>query len=132
MPLGDVSEQNLILDSLFGAGKAAGMPASHDVALYTGSPYSGGTETDYPGYARVTVNNDATWPAAADGAKTVDVTFPAATDAASDDIAAWVMFNGTAITAWEFLADTVSVDGAGSLEPVGVTVYHPNDDNVTA
>lgn len=131
MPIGDVAEKQLILDSLFGANASSAMPVSHDIALFTGNPYDDGVETDYPGYARVTVDNDATWPDAdVDATKTVEVEFPDATDAASDDITTWVMFNGTAITAWEFLDGPIAIDGAGTLDPVGVTVYIPDDANV--
>lgn len=134
MPIGDVAEKQLILDSLFGANHSSVMPDSHDIALWTGNPYdASATETDYPGYARVTVDNDSTWPDAdVDATKTVDVSFADATDAATDDIRAWVMFNGTAITAWEFLDTPIPVDGPGTIEAVGVTVYIPDDANVNA
>lgn len=133
MPLGDVAEKQLVLDALFGANHSSVMPDSHDLALFTGNPFDGGAETDYPGYARQTIDNDATWPAAdTDATKTVEVSFPDATDAASDDILCWVLFNGTAITAWEFLDAPISVDGAGTLDPIGVTVYVPDDANLDA
>lgn len=129
MPLGDVTEKNLVLDSLFGAGKAAGMPTSHSLALFSGNPYDDGVEITGPGYAQVTVNNDSGWPAAADAMKSRDVTFPDPTDA-WDDANAWVMFHGTAITAWEWLDDTLEIDGAGDGPVVSVTVYIPDDANV--
>lgn len=132
MPIGDLAQKQKILNSLFGASHSSAMASSHTVALYTGNPYDSGTETDYPGYARVTVTNNATWPAAdSDATKTVEVDFPDATDAASDDITAWVLFDGTDITMWEFLDDPIAVDGPGTLETVGVTVYVPDDANVT-
>lgn len=131
MPIGDVTQKQKVLDSLLGVDASSAMPASHEVALYTGDPYDAGTETDYPGYARVTVDNDATWPAAdADATKTVELDFPDATDAASDDITTWVMFDGSDIFAWEFLDDPIAIDGAGVLDTVGVTVYVPDDANV--
>jgi hypothetical protein len=130
MPLGDVAEKNAALNALFGTGHAASMASSHDLALFTGSPYDGGVETDYAGYSRTAVANNSGWPAAVDGAKTRSVTPPAATGAASLDIACWVLFNGSAITAWEFLDSPLSVDDAGAVEAIGVTVYIPDDANV--
>ena len=129
MPLGDVTEKNAFLDAAFGAGHAASMASSHDLALFTGNPYGGGVETDYAGYARTAVANDAGWPAAADAMKTRQVTPPAATGAASLDVLTWVLFNGSTITAWEFLDGPITIDGPGTVGPIGVTVYIPDDAN---
>lgn len=137
MPLGDVTEQQAFISAYFGADDS-GVPSSFDAALFTGNPYDEGVEVDYPGYDRVTVTNNTTnFVPGADGSATAEVSFPDATDAAgtgssvvTDDGLAWVLYNGSAISAWEFLDSSVAVDGAGSVEPIEVTVYHPNDDSV--
>jgi hypothetical protein len=133
MPLGDVSEQQAFVSAYFGGGT----PASFDAAIYTGSPYDGGVEVDYPSYARVTLTNDAaTFVPGTDGSVTAEASFPDATGAAgtgssvvTDDGLCWVLFNGTAITAWDYFDAPVTVDDAGTIEAVGITVYIPNDDN---
>lgn len=131
MPLGDVAQKQRVLDSLFGASASSAMATTHTAHLYTGNPYDDGVETDYAGYAAQTVANDSGWPAAdVDATKTREVTFPDATDAATDDITAWVLKDGTEIVAWEFLDDPIAVDGAGTLDPVGITIYIPDDANV--
>lgn len=131
MPLGDVAEKNAALDSLFGASHSSAMASSHAAALYTDNPYDGGVEITGPGYARVTVSNNSGWPAAADAKKTRTVTFPAPT-AAWTVASCWVLFNSTAITAWERLDGTLDINGAGSGPAVDVTVYIPDDANVGA
>jgi hypothetical protein len=134
MPLGDVAEKNAALDAMFGASASAAMATSHDLALFTGNPYAGGVETDYPGYSRTTVANDSSWPAAVDAVKTQTITPPAATGAATLDVLTWVLFkHGTStITAWEFLDAPISVSDAGTVGPVVVTVYIPDDANIPA
>jgi hypothetical protein len=133
MPLGDVTEQQAFISSYFGA-DASRIPASFDVAIYTGDPYNGGVEFAYPGYARVTLTNDlTTFVDNSDGSSTATASFPDATGAATtDDGAVWVLFNGTAIVAWEFLDQPVEVDGAGVVGDIEVTVYHPNSTNVAS
>lgn len=133
MPLGDVTEQQAAISSYFGADPSR-VPSSFDVAIFTGSPYDGGVEFDYPGYARATLTNDlTTFVDNGDGSSTAVASFPAATDAATtDDGATWVLLNGSAITAWEFLDQPVEVDGAGVIEDIEVTVYHPNSTNVAS
>jgi hypothetical protein len=133
MPLGDVSEQQNHVGSYYGAASSL-VPASFDVALFTGNPYdSGAVEVSYPGYARVTLTNDtATFIPDTDGSVTATVDFPDATDAATtDDGATWVMFNGAAIDSWDWLANPVSVDGAGAVEAIEVTPYIPNSSSVS-
>jgi hypothetical protein len=129
VPLGDVTEKNAVLDSMFGVSASSAMAASHEVALFAGVPPDGGVEITGPGYARVTIPNDATWPAAADAMKTVIATFPAPTGA-WDEATCWVLFNGTAITAWEQFTAPLDISGAGAGPAVSVTVYIPDETNV--
>lgn len=139
MPLGDVSEQQNHVSSYYGADTSL-IPASFDVALFTGSPYDGGVEADYPGYARVTVTNNTTnYVPSTDGSATATVSFPDATGAAGtgasvvvDDLTVWVQLNGTAIDSWDFLASPISVDSAGVVEDIEVTPFIPNDSSVSA
>lgn len=131
MPLGDVTEQQNHVGSYYGADSSL-VPASFDAALFTGNPYDGGTETDYPGYARVTLTNDTTtFVPGTDGSATATATFPDATGAATDDAAVWVLFNGTAIDSWDWLDTPIAIDGAGTIEAIAITPYIPNDDSVT-
>ncbi len=133
MPLGEVTEQQAFISAYYGA-DASGVPSSFDAALYTDNPYNGGVEFAYPGYARVTLTNNTTvFVNNGDGSVTATASFPDATDAATtDDASVWVLFNGSDISDWEFLDAPVAIDGAGSIEDVGITVYHPNTDNVSS
>lgn len=137
MPYGDVAESARALDAQYGADASSVMPSDNDFALFTGNPYEDGVETDYPSYARATVNN-ADWPDAdpALATKTLTVNFPDATAPVDDDwsvvddITAWVMFNGSAIVAWEFLDTALELEAVGPVS-VDVVLYNPNDENVT-
>jgi hypothetical protein len=128
MPLADTSEVQSVISAYFGA-DASGIPASFDLALWVGD-IDTGVEFDYPGYARVTLTNDTTtFVNNGDGSVTAAASFPDATDqSTTDDADRWVLFNGTARVAWEFLDVPLAVDGAGTVEPISVTVYQPNPD----
>lgn len=130
MPLGDVAEKNAFLDNQFGTSHGSAAPSSHALALFTDNPYDGGVEITGPGYARVTLTNSSGWPAATDGQKTRTATFPTPTGA-WDDASCWVLFNSTAVTAWERIT-TLEVSGAGAAPTVDVTIYIPDDANVGA
>lgn len=101
MSIRDTAAQNTALDALLGASKAAGVPATFDLALFDGDPGDGGTELDGTGgYARVAVANDgATWPAAANGIKTTasPVTL-AGTDTYETAATHWLLLSGS--TGW--------------------------------
>ena len=127
MPLADTSEVTIFLGAYFGA-RSSAVPTSHTVALWVGD-IDTGVEYDYPGYARVTITNDTTnWVDNGDGTFTATVTFPNPTGASTtDDADRWVLFNGTARVAWEYLDTPVSVDGAGTMEALEVTAYQPTD-----
>lgn len=138
MPLGELSEKQKHVSSYYG--QASVIPASFDVALFTGNPFDDGVELDYPGYSRVTLtNNGTTFVADTDGTVTAVASFPDATDAAgtgssvvTDDGLVWVMFAGSAIDSWDFLAEPIVVDAAGTIEDIEVTPYIPDDANVIA
>lgn len=136
MPYGDVAEAARALDAQYGADASSVMPSTNDIALFMGgppSPYGTGTEADYPGYDRATVNN-ADWPDAdpADATKTLRVDWPDATDAASDDIDTWVMYapDGTTVVTYAYLDEPVAIDGVVSGISGDVILFNPNDANV--
>ena len=131
MPYGDVAEAAKALDAQFGASHGSAMAASHTLHLYTDSPYNGGVEITGGGYAAATVANDAGWPAAdvTTATKVRTVTMPAPTGA-WDVALCWVLMNGTAITAWEFLDGPLEIDAAGTAPTVDVILYVPNAANV--
>ncbi len=94
---GDTAE-TLILDAMFGSGKASNMPATLYFALFTTTPSDAGVGTEVgasaTAYARVGyTNNNTTWAAATVGTKTnaIDIVFPAAT-ASWGTIAYWGAF----------------------------------------
>lgn len=128
MPLADTSEVQSVISAYFGA-DASGIPSSFELALWVGD-IDTGVEFDYPGYARDTLtNNTSVFVNNGDGSVTATASFPDATDASTtDDADRWVLFNGSARVAWEFLDAPLSVDGPGTVEDVGVTVYQPNSD----
>lgn len=128
MPLADTSEIAVVLGAYFGKNSAA-VPSSHTVALWVGD-IDTGTEYAYPGYARQTLTNNTTnWVDNGDGSITATVTFPAATGASTtDDADRWVLFNGTGRVAWEFLASPLTIDGAGTVDPLSITAYEANTD----
>lgn len=84
---GDTTE-DLILDAMFGDGRAANMPDTIYFALYTVTPGDTGGGTEVSGasvtaYARVSMpNDDTTWDAAAGGEKRnlAEITWDTATD----------------------------------------------------
>ena len=76
--------ENKILDAILGDGRAASMPATVYVALFSTAPSDagGGVELAGSGYARVAVaNTTANWPNAAAGQKSNanEILFPVAT-----------------------------------------------------
>ena len=88
MPILDVSEQNISLDNDYGVTHGPNSPDSHEVILYIGNPEFDGFEvpdtTDLGagpvpnGYARGSIDNDASWSPAVDGQKSTaaPVVFP--------------------------------------------------------
>lgn len=124
-----VAAQNAALDALLGSGKAAGVPASWEVALFAGDPSNGGTElTSTGGYARVTVANDtAHWPAATSGEKTsTPVTFPTSTAAWSATATHFLLIDQADHTTKWFpgqLADDVVVSASGAVVIPTLSLY---------
>lgn len=135
MPLGDVSEQQNHVGSYYGADDSL-VPASFDAAIFTGVPAAlggDGVEIDYPGYDRVTLTNDtSTFVPDTDGSVRAALQLPDATDEmTTDDGLVWVLFNGTAIDSYDFLATPLKVTGAGSIEEIGISPFIPNASSVT-
>jgi hypothetical protein len=151
VPIRDTAAMNRSLDNDYGATHGANSPASFQVALFIGDPMTDGvevantTEVDdglggtifVPnGYARVTIANDASWAAAADGEKStaVAVQFPTALAEYPGDPDHWALFDAANPTQmWDNAALveelTVTAAGAGPLLGVGaLTVFY--DDNV--
>lgn len=126
MPFADVAELQKVVSAYFGK-DTAGVPSSLSLALWVGD-IDTGVELAYPGYARVTLTNNTTvFVNNGDGSVTATATFPAATGAATtDDADRWVLYNGTARVAWDYLDTPLSVDDAGTIEDIGVTVYRAN------
>lgn len=135
MPLGDISEQQNHVSSYYGADSSV-VPASFDAAVFTGVPVElggDGVEIDYPGYARVTLTNDTTtFVADTDGSVRAALSLPDATGAmTTDDGAVWVLFNGSAIDSWDWLATPLTIDGASMIEEIGITPFIANPSSVT-
>jgi hypothetical protein len=82
----DTAAQDAGLKAWFGDGRALSVPASWEVALFTGHPLYGGTElTSAGGYAPIVVaNTSANFPDPVSGVVQATATFPAPTDAWSD------------------------------------------------
>lgn len=84
---------NSHLEASYGPNRAAARPSSHEYALFFGDPRDGGTEITGGGYARVTVDGDTDWNAAADGAmSTVLLQLPSTTDEWSSTATHWALF----------------------------------------
>ena len=93
----DAAAANVLLDAWLGATKAAGVPASLDLALFDAHPDDGGNELDATGgYARVPVATDGTvWPAAVGGRKeSVDIAL-AGTSTYNTTARWWALYSGT-------------------------------------
>lgn len=133
MSLLSVAARNASLAMSYGAGRGSSAPASLEVALFVGDPANGGTELAADGgYAPVTVPNDATtWPdAPTDGAITsTTLTYPTATGAWSDVATHFLIRDATTGDEWDSgqLADDISVDVAGTVTTVALTVFY-NDE----
>ena len=130
MSLVSVAARNASLAMSYGAGKGSSAPSQLEVALFHGDPANGGVELDSDGgYARVVVDNDGTtWPdAPADGAVTSSaISFATATGAWSDTADCFQIYDASTGDAWDSgrLSDEVSVDTAGTVITVELTVYY--------
>lgn len=117
--------QNAALDGMLGSGKASGMPATFELALFNGDPRGTGVElSSTGGYARVTgiTNNSTNFPNASGGSKTGALQTFATSTAAWSDTAVWFVFYDAAdhTTAWFHgpLTDAVLVTGSGTVVEV--------------
>jgi hypothetical protein len=118
----DIAAMNALLDAGYGTTAAAGIPTSHDLALFYGDPKFGGVEITGGGYARVTVA-DSDWLAAANGEKSTRfMEFPATTDEWSSEATHWALFDGADLWDSGPLAEPLDVTGVGSGPLVRVTV----------
>ena len=129
MTLVSVEAQNVSLDAMYGAGKAAGAPASLQLALFAGDPSIDGTElTSTGGYAAVTVTNNGTnFPAATSGRKTVAVqTFPTSTAAWSDVATHWALRNPTTSELYDTgaLLEEIDVSASGQTATCQPVIFY--------
>lgn len=139
MPIRDTAAMNASLNNDYGATKGPNAPASHELALFDGDPMidaldGGGVEVaalDCPGYARVTLANDAGWLAAADGMKkrAALAQFPATTGEWLTPVTHWALIASGGVV-WDCgpLTEPLEVTGAGDGPEVAVTVFY--DDSV--
>lgn len=118
----DIAAMNVLLDAAYGTTRAAGCPASHELALYFGDPRDGGVEITGGGYARVTVLA-ADWLAAADGAKSTNwLTMAAVTGEWSSEATHWGLLDGVTLYDSGPLATPLVVTTAGDGPLVRATV----------
>lgn len=114
----DVAGQNDGLKAWFGDGRAVSVPASWEIALFTGHPLGGGTElTSAGGYARLVVaNSTVNFPDPVDGVVTsAQFTWPAPTAAYSDVATHYLLLNAAdSTTRWYVgqLATAINVTAA--------------------
>jgi hypothetical protein len=115
----DTAAQNAGLQAWFGDGRAASMPASWEVALFTAHPLDGGTElTATGGYTRLVVaNTSANFPTPTSGAVvSVALTWAAPTDAWSDVATHFLLIDhADSTTRWfvGLLSQSIDVTAAG-------------------
>lgn len=115
----DISAQNAGLKAWFGNGRAASMPSSWEVALFTDHPLFGGTElTSTGGYARLVVaNTSANFPDPTVGVvQSALLTWAAPTGAWSDVATTFLLLDhADSTTRWYvgLLSQAINVTGAG-------------------
>lgn len=134
--MGGLSEtyENIALDALLGSGKAAAMPATVYLALFSVicTDSSFGTELSGDAYARVAItNNDTNFPAAASGSKSngVAIEFPEAT-ADWDEALGWALLDHITDSAAsniifhnEFDSGKTILNGNTATFPIGTLVF---------
>ena len=137
MPFAEIAEQANAISAYYG-GDSTNVPSEFELAIWAGDYFDDGSEElSYPGYARQTITNDLTgWTVDTDlGTSTATVTLPDATgEATTEDGDRWVLFNkdtGVA-SVWEFLDAPISIDDAGSIDPIDVVVYNANQTLIDA
>ena len=129
----DVLAQNTALDALYGPGRAAGTPASFEVALFAGHPAAGGVEvpaltaSEENGYARALLDNDS-WPAADGGVKSVSVAFET-WDAWPVTVTHWALVDPVGGAVWNVqrLTKPLDVTGSGTGPTVALSIFFNND-----
>lgn len=136
MPLLSTAAMNRSLNDDYGTTKAAGAPASHDLALFYDDPSLADAPEDVElsggGYGRVTIVNGSAWAAAVNGLKTTvsPVALPSTTDE-WDNAALYFGLKGSDGNWWDFgpLTAPLEVTGPGPGPLVTPTVFY--DDAVS-
>lgn len=109
---------NSHMEASYGPNRGANRPSTHEYALFFGDPRDGGVEITGGGYARVTVDGDTDWEAAADGGiSTVQLQLPATTDEYSSEATHWALFyddGGDVLDDSGPLIEPINVTGVGS------------------
>lgn len=117
--------QNRWLDALLGSSRAAAMPATVKVHLYTTDPDGGGVELTGGGYVAATVaNTDANFPPATAGEKASTDFFFTLTGAASAPATWGVISDGTTLIIGGPLGSVVNASGAGTAS-VSLSINFP-------
>lgn len=127
MPILDTVPMNVLLAATFGPDRAAIAPDEWEVALWCGDPADDSSfEQTGGGYARVTVDSD-DFPAYAsltDGSTFVLVEFAAASAEWVDETTHWVLIDPAGnIGPYGELSEPLDVTGAGTFDPVAVTLF---------
>jgi hypothetical protein len=137
VPIHDIDAQDKSLDDDYGASHGSNAPASHDLALFFSDPLLASDpttveldSTNSPGYARVTINNDATWAAASGGQKLLAagyVTMPDPTDTWLQTATHWGLL-GSDGKWWDCgeLQAPLIVSSAGSGPVVSPAIFYGN------
>jgi hypothetical protein len=129
--LASTTAQNVSLDAMYGATKAAGAPASFHLALYAGDPTIDGTElTGAGGYARLSVTNNGTnFPAASDGRKaTQTLTLATSTGAWSAVATHWALLDASTGDMYDTgaLLEEIDVTASGQTATVRPVIFYTN------
>jgi hypothetical protein len=122
----DTAAQNAGLQAWFGDGRAMSMPASWEVALFTGHPLDSGVELDaVGGYApAVVANTTANFPTPTGGMIRALAPFPAPTDAWSDVATHFVLREPGGGPTWYvgLLGEALDVTAAGPARSIQIAI----------
>lgn len=129
MALVSIAAQNASLSFSYGASKAAGAPATFELALFAGDPSTTGTELAATGgYARVSVTNNGTnFPAPSDGQLTGALqTFPTSSAAWSAVATHWALIDAATDEVWDAdaLEQEIEVNASGVTPTARPIVYY--------
>lgn len=128
MPIISVEAQNASLANDYGPTHGAQSPDNLELGIWDDDPRFGGAELPADGgYARVPISHsDFSTPA--DGKTTILVQLADSTDEWPTPGKWWVIIDADTGDLWDgdALNTPVVVAGAGSFDPMPVTVYHPD------